>query len=263
MSSRHGSGGLAAATVAAAVTSVTTLQVHRARRRYAREMTQPGPIDLRALPPDPTLADGKPIELVALGDSGMAGVGVTGPSDALPAQIALRVAARTGRPVHVVSQARAGARTRDVLSQQLPLVSGTPDVIVLLVSTNDVIHLAPLGRLAVDTTSLLAALGLIGAPVVMSSLPEFGAMHAVPRIPRTTVAARAIAVRRMHHRAVMESHGDVELVDVRALVGQEFVRDRSLMSKDGFHPSAAGYSRIADALAPTVCEVVFAAHASR
>lgn len=245
-------GGVGVAAVAVALAAGTALQASRARRRYGHATIRSGAIDLLAVPPDPTLADGRPIELLALGDSGMAGVGVRDPAEALPFQIASRVAARIGRPVHVVSHAEAGARTHDVLVDQLPAVSDRPDVVVLLIGTNDVIHLTPLRRLAASTTNLLARLHLVGAPVVVSSLPEFGAMRAIPRIVRSAVAARAIMVRRIHREAVLDGPGGVELVDVRAQLGQEFVHDEALMSADRFHPSAAGYSRIADALVPAV-----------
>ena len=256
-----GSGPGIAVPVSAAVTAIATvaaLQVRNAHRRYGRATTQPGTIDLLVLPPGPTLAEGRPIELLALGDSGMAGVGVTDPSDAVPAQIARQVAAHTGRPVNVISHAEAGARTHDVLIHQLDRVSARPDVVVLLVGANDVIHFTPLRRLSDALTNLLARLRVLGAPVVMSSLPEFGAMRAVPRIPRTVVAARAIAVRRIHRRAAVDFSGAVELVDVRALVGQQFIHDAALMGADRFHPSAAGYSRIADALTPAVVNAVSA-----
>ena len=48
----------------------------------------------------------------------------------------------------------------------------------------------------------------------------------------------------------------VRLVDVVGAVGSEFVNDEALMSADSFHPSAAGYGRIADALVPAVLSVL-------
>ena len=48
----------------------------------------------------------------------------------------------------------------------------------------------------------------------------------------------------------------VRLVDVVGAVGSEFVKDEGTMSADSFHPSAAGYGRIADALVPAVLAVV-------
>jgi lysophospholipase L1-like esterase len=48
----------------------------------------------------------------------------------------------------------------------------------------------------------------------------------------------------------------VRLVDVVGAVGSEFVNDEGMMSADSFHPSAAGYGRIADALVPAVLSVL-------
>lgn len=242
--------------IAAAATGVSALQLHEARRRYGSRAGHPGTIDLTVAPPDPTLADGKPVELLALGDSGMAGVGVTQPAAALPAQIAQRLAAATGRPVHVVSRAQPGARTHDVLVGQLGSDAGQPDVVVLLVGTNDVTHLSRSRQLAEDTAYLLARLHRLGAPVVMSSLPEFGAMRAVPAVLRTVLRLRAVLVRRIHARAALDAQDGVDLVDVRGLVGGEFLVNADLMSPDRFHPSEAGYSRIADALAPAVLAAI-------
>jgi len=242
--------------IAAAAAGVSALQLRQARIRYGSQASHPGTIDLTVAAPEPSLADGKPVELLALGDSGMAGVGVAQPAAALPALMAQRVAACTGRPVHVVSHAQPGARTRDVLTKQLMLALGKPDVVVLLVGTNDVTHLSRTRQLADDTAYLLARLHRLGAPVVMSSLPEFGAMRAVPVVLRAALRLRAILVRKIHVRAALDAGNGVHLVDVRALVGREFVTNRDLMSPDRFHPSEAGYSRIADVLAPAVITAV-------
>lgn len=245
--------GLVAAVAAA--TAVSVLRLHVARMRYKGRAAEPGRIDLTVFPTDPTLIDGKPLQLLALGDSGMAGVGVERPIESLPAQIAARVAAATGRPVHVVSRARAGARTHEVLLDQLSVDPRWPDVVVLLIGTNDVTHLIPTSHLAEDTVNLLARLHRLDAPVVMSSLPEFGAMRAVPRGLRLVLQTRAIQARRVHRQAALNVEG-VDLVDVRGILGHEFVRDATLLSPDRFHPSPAGYSRIADVLAPAVTAAI-------
>ena len=241
--------------VTAVAAGVGALQLHEARRRYRNQVIYPGAIDLTVVPGDPTLADGKPVELLTLGDSGMAGVGVKQAASTLPALIAQRVAASTGRPVHVLNHAQAGARTRDVLIKQLALDLGKPDVVVLLIGTNDVTHMSRSRQLADDTACLLGRLHRLGAPVVMSSLPEFGAMRAVPSILRIAMQSRAIRIRKMH-RAVADAGSGVHLVDVRGRLGREFLTNSALMSPDRFHPSRAGYSRIADVLAPAVSAVV-------
>lgn len=241
----------AAALSVLSMAALTAGQVHVARRRYAGVFSGAGVIDTTVIPPDPTLADGLPIEIVTLGDSGMAGVGVDRLADTLPVLIASRVAARTGRPVHVVSYGRSGARTRDVLSEQTALIPLRPDVTVVLVGTNDVTHLVAPPRLAKVTAALLANLADLGAPVVMSSLPELRAMRAVPPVVRGILELEAALVRRTQER-VVGGFADVQVVDVRRMVGNEFVRDPATMSADHFHPSAFGYGRIADVLAPAV-----------
>ena len=245
--------------VPAVVTAAMAYDLHRAHRRYISRVREPGPIDLVAPAPSSVPADARPVELLMLGDSGMAGVGVARPRDTLNGQIALRVARITERPVHAVSHARAGARTRDVQVHQLLAGQSAPDVVVLLVGTNDVLRLTPLHRLATDSTNLLEALARLGSPVVMSSLPEFGAMRAVPGLLRAALAARAVAVRRLQAQSAREGRVAVDLVDVRLFVGQEFLVHPALMSSDRFHPSARGYALIADVLAPTVAARVPAA----
>lgn len=81
----------------------------------------------------------------------------------------------TGRCVHVWSSAQTGARTADVLAEQLPRLCGKPDVVVLMVGTNDLTHVTPWRQLQTSTDRLLDALTAVGAPVIMSSLPEIRA----------------------------------------------------------------------------------------
>jgi len=226
-------------------------QVRSAYRRYALTRQVVGPIDLLILPAGSSVVDLPPVELAALGDSGMAGVGVREVEKTLPAQVARRVADRLGRPVHVVGYGRSGARTADVLAEQVPRVRGAVDVAVVLVGVNDVIRLRPWPRLAQDVTQLLDALCVLGAPVVLSSLPEFRAMTAIPPVPRLGLAVWAVFVRRLQQH-IVRLRPDVVLVDVRGAVGGTFFRDAATMSPDAFHPSARGYGLIADALAPAV-----------
>jgi lysophospholipase L1-like esterase len=203
-------------------------ELRSARRRYAAVRTSAPPIDQTVLPAGSTGGDAAPVELAALGDSGMAGVGVREATDTLPIQLAHRVADALGRPVHVTGYGRSGARTRDVLDGQVPQLRRPVDACVLMAGTNDVIGMTPWPRLARDTAGLLDALTETGAPVIMSSLPEFRAMTAVPLALRQVVSAWAVGVRRVQRQAV-RARRDVVLVDVRAAVGSRFVSDAAAM----------------------------------
>ncbi|NMM35283.1 MAG: SGNH/GDSL hydrolase family protein [Phycicoccus sp.] len=218
-------------------------------------------VDVTVVPTGGALHGLAPVEMAAFGDSSMAGVGVDEVKDTLPVQLAQRVADGAGRPVHVVCHARSGALTRDVLDRQLPLASRGTAVSVLVVGTNDVIHMTRPARLARYSGELLDALVGLGGPVVMSSLPEFRAMRALPEPLRSAMHGYGLLISGVQRRAAAR-RSTVRLVDVSGSVGREFVHDPSTMSADSIHPSATGYGRIADALAPTVLAVLRAAEPS-
>lgn len=105
----------------------------QARRGPAAAATSPRPhhvdvvvqpVGARSAGPTPA---GPPLRLAALGDSGMAGVGVGGVEQTLPVLLAGRLADALRRPVHVRGYARSGARTADVLAEQLPQLRGPVD----------------------------------------------------------------------------------------------------------------------------------------
>lgn len=64
-----------------------------------------------------------------------------------------------------------------------------------MVGANDVMRLTLRPRLARDSDQLLDTLAGLGGPVVLSSLPEFRAMVAVPAVQRPVVVAREAMVR--------------------------------------------------------------------
>ena len=212
-------------------------------------------VDVTVAPSSGVLISEMAVEMAAFGDSAMAGVGVDHVEDFLPVQLAQRVADSTGRPVHVVGYAVSGARTIDVLTGQVPGVRRKPDVSVLLVGTNDVIGVTAPATLARSSRALLDALVSLGAPVVMASLPKFRAMRLVPHPLMEAVLGYGAVVGAVHRRAAA-MRPLVRFVDVVGAVGSEFVNDEGLMSADSFHPSAAGYGRIADALVPAVLSVL-------
>ncbi len=111
-------------------------------RRYGASPAL-APVDVTVAPSSGALISETTVELAAFGDSAMAGVDVHHVDDSLPVQLAQRVADSTGCPVHVVGYAVSGARTIDVLTEQLPGVRRKPDVSVLVIGTNDVTGVTP------------------------------------------------------------------------------------------------------------------------
>jgi len=243
-----------AATLVVPLMGLLMGQAVRLQRRYGASAAL-APVDVTVVPSGGVPVGATALEMAAFGDSSMAGVGVHHVHDALPVQLAQRVADATGRPVRVVGYARSGARTVDVLTRQIPRVRRAPDVSLLVVGTNDVTHVTSPAAVARMSGALLDALEALGAPVVMSSLPEFRAMRLLPHPLMEAVLGYGAVVGAVQRRAVAP-RPRVRLVDVSRAVGGEFVADSRTMSADSFHPSAAGYGRIADTLAPAVLAVL-------
>ncbi len=202
----------------------------------------------------PAFDDREPLQLRVLGDSTAAGVGTTAADAALPVLLADRVAARTGRTVRVIGLGVSGARTSDVTSDQLPKIADA-DVVVIVIGSNDVIHLTGRARLRRDTAELLAEASASGAPVVLGGIPRFYGVGALAQPLRAIVDGYA-AVLRDVQRDVATSVPGVTFVDIAALASPRFRGVPQSMSGDEFHPSTIGYGFWADALAPAVATAV-------
>lgn len=199
-----------------------------------------------------------PLRLVVLGDSLAAGVGSPTVDGSLPALIAERVAPALGRPVLVTGHGVSGARTDDTLSEQVPLLAGTPaDVVVIVVGSNDVTHVTPPWVLRRQTSELLdeAREAAAGAPVVLAGIPLFGGADRLPLPLRWVVMAYAKPLRGTQREAAVEAEG-VRYVDIARDASPRFRGVPDAMSADGYHPSPVGYGFWADAIAPEVTAAV-------
>ena len=197
---------------------------------------------------------GTPVELVVLGDSVAAGVGATRMEESLPVAVAQRVAAALGRPVHVVGHGVGGARAATTRASQVPKVSGTPDVVVLVVGGNDVLHLTPPARFLAEMRARARSQAGHGSADRADRQPR--GSHDAGARPPSARAGRGV------RRAAPRAAAPCDPRGSRALRGRhspghaDVARDRSLFAQDRFHPSAAGYAVLADALAPAVARTV-------
>jgi lysophospholipase L1-like esterase len=196
---------------------------------------------------------GEPIRLVVLGDSTAAGLGVDHPHETIGATIANGVAAFSGRPVEVTNVAVVGAESPGLDSQLDKALTDlpSPDVALVLIGANDVTHRIDRSVAVRHLEMTVRRLREAGAEVVVGTCPDLGAVEPVPqplrwrarRWSRDLAAAQTVAVVEGGGRAV--SVGD--------MLGPVFSADpQTMFSEDRFHPSAAGYARVAAALLPSV-----------
>jgi lysophospholipase L1-like esterase len=89
-----------------------------------------------------------------------------------------------------------------------------------------------------------------GAEVVLAPAPDLSIVPHVPPVFRAFVRSRSLQFRREQVAAATEE-GAV-IADGDAATSSSFGDDLTLFSRDRFHPSSAGYARIAEALGPVV-----------
>ena len=169
-----------------------------------------------------------------LGDSMSQAVGASSPEAGWVDQLARRLSPTVYVPP-VVNLSATGARTPDLLEQQLPalhaLGPGPDDLVTVLIGSNDLFA----GRVFRD-----------GLPDAFADL--------VRQLPRGSVVAslpqpRAAATAATRHLEVAAAAGHVRLVDMRASGPSSW---RGRVAEDRFHPNDAGYAAIADAFEPVV-----------
>ncbi len=129
---------------------------------------------------------GAPLRMVWLGDSTAAGVGATSPERAIPR----RVAAGLDRPVELTSLAVSGDRVGDVVADQVDdLAALDPDVVLVSIGANDVVHLTSRADFRSGYEQLVAAVPE-GALLVLLGVPDMGAPTRFLQPLRAVVALR-------------------------------------------------------------------------
>jgi EmrB/QacA subfamily drug resistance transporter len=242
-----GSGATAAA--AALLLPVLAAQGYRLRRTTPR---LPEAADREGLVPDRYPA----LRLLVVGDSLAAGVGVDSHRVSAAGHLARRLSVQFRRSVswHVV--ARNGATVRDVSQRLLPrcveaLRGERPDAVVVMVGINDLVRWRRLGAWRRDLDELIGGVRTRWdgtTPVVVTGLPPIERFPAIPQPLRRVLAGRAVAMGRV--LAAATRAGGVAYLPIPA----DGIGDGgpSMFSADGIHPSAEGYRRLADTLAPVL-----------
>lgn len=180
---------------------------------------------------------------IVLGDSMSQSVGASSVDAGWVGQLVARLGPLA--PPVVLNLSATGARTGDVLDQQLPALAGLPrppdavdhdrppDLVTVMVGSNDLFGGAP------ARTTLPAAFARL-----VAALPN-GAV--LTTLPQPSAAARAA------NRHADAAAGRLELVDLRT-AGPDSWSGR--LASDFFHPNDAGYAAIADAFEPVVRRVL-------
>lgn len=201
---------------------------------------------------DPARTARPPLRLALLGDSSATGMGCSTPEETPGARLA-RGLAEYGRSVHLDVAAVVGSKSRDLAPQVSRALLHPPHIAVILVGGNDVTHLVPAADAATDLYIAVARLREAGARVVVGTCPDLGRVRPIAQPLRWIAGLRGRQLAEAQRIAV-EAAGGVA-VPLGRLLGPSFAADLGLFCEDRFHPSAAGYALVADALLPELARV--------
>jgi len=146
-----------------------------------------------------------------------------------------------------------GYASRDVLDDEIPAVQRiAPEFTSLLIGVNDIVRGVPAGSYRRTTASILdALLALLPASrIVAVSTPDYtvtpqGAAFGRPDQQRAGIEENNGIL------ATLAAERGVAFVDIFD-ISELAARDRSLVARDGLHPSGAQYARWVDRIEPVV-----------
>jgi len=211
--------------------------------------------------------DANRLRYVALGDSYTIGTSVEAP-ERWPNQLVEWLAARArgdaasggvapvaaGAGLELVANLGVnGFTSRDVIAMELPRLAGLrPAFVSLLVGVNDVIQGVPESVYRGNVADILrAAIDIVGAGrCLFVTTPDYTVTPAGADYGNPAQVAAAIARFNAAGRAVANGAG-VPVVDIHD-ISLRAAADRSLVARDGLHPSGAQYSRWVERIGPVV-----------
>jgi len=195
--------------------------------------------DDTALDHDGRIGDGPGpvLHMVWLGDSTAAGVGASDADLAIPR----RVAAALDRPIELTSLAVSGDRVADVVADQVPeLAALQPDVVLVSIGANDVVHLTSRADFRAAYDDVVAAVP-DGALLVLLGVPDMGAPPRYLQPLRGIASLRGGQLDRVS--ADVARDNDAVYVDIAGQTGPTMRSDTErYFAEDRYHPSDDGYA---------------------
>ncbi len=186
------------------------------------------------------------LQLVAIGESPLAGVGLAAQAEALTPQLAQRLAGQYQRAVAWRTAAAGGVTACACRQRLLPNLAAAPaDLALIGLGVNDSLRLSSATAWQRDLRALIDVLRRVlgDVPVVLSAVPDMGRFPALPGSLRLLLGSRS----RLLDAAAAELAEELDRVWHLPLPGE--LIEGQLFCCDGFHPNAEGHALWADQLA--------------
>lgn len=247
---------LAGAAVTIPLLPLMYLQGRRIRAKVPDLPEATGPAGSSGHPSSP---GSPPLNLVAVGESTVAGVGVATHDQGLTGHFARRLSTLTQRPVDWNVFARSGYTAGRAASGLIPRIPQRPtDLVLLGLGGNDAFALRSPERFVQDMRSAVEAVRqrLGPVPILIASLPPIGDFPAFPWLIRRVMGGLIGLYCEQLHAAVAQWPG-VEFCEERVTFASWIEKYPSELRvedffSDGVHPSEITYQSWGDDLAETV-----------
>jgi lysophospholipase L1-like esterase len=203
---------------------------------------KPSPVAAASPAASPSPIVTRSIVYVAIGASDTVGEGAANPAqDGWVPQLARML----GSGTRVRNLGVSGTLLETALRDQLPVaVRDQPDLVTVWLAVNDLNAQVPLQRYSTELNMLLSALNQqTRARVLIANVPN---LTVVPRYRGVDAAALSQEIARWNEViADAARRHNTTVVDLYGTYAELVARPEDI-SADGFHPSAAGYRRIAE-----------------
>lgn len=216
---------------------VLPLALHARRTALRLPVAQGAPSAIAA-----SELSGPPLSLLLIGESTVAGVGVSHLDQALAGCLAAALAVRLGRPVQWRAYGENGISATQACERLLPLALSEPvDLAVLVFGVNDTTALTSSARWKRALTHMTGALRGQGAQVALCAVPPLQHFTALPWLLRQLLGWRA---------RLLDQELQVVALEVGALhCALDLPFEARYLAEDGYHPSALGYRQWGEGLA--------------
>lgn len=225
-------------------------QGKRTRRVTPRLPEAEGPCEGRA----ETRGAGSPLTLLTVGESPVAGVGVTTQEEAITGQLAHALSSRLLRPVHWRAYGKNGITARDALQQVIPSIPEQPvDIALVAFGVNDTTAFRPVRRWQADLCELYDALDARCAPhlIVLSGVPPVAHFPALPQPLRWVMGLKASTLDTVARDLAPQLPRTLYVPLTLA------TNDATMMASDGYHPSTKGCAAWASLMADACMQRLF------
>lgn len=188
------------------------------------------------------------LRVVALGDSTLTGPGLVDPAEIWARRLVEPWTER--HRVEFTSLAATGARTADVLRDQIPrAVEREWDLALVSVGGNDILRAVPIPLFERRLETIVSALQVVTTTVVLMGVGDLGTAPRFP-LPLDRMARLSGRIADRVHGRVAGRLG-VPKVDHWGYSAEAF-RDPAMFAADLFHPSPAGHEVWAETVRPVV-----------